>query len=361
MSAPPSPAQHSPERKTGDAIFDSYTESMSADAPLLGHLVLYSIFDGEVTHSDLGLWFRELGLDEDLLPPPLRNVDVFERVTGPDGVRVTYPLDDPSATGPASRSSRRRRKELEPSATLMIRPVRRDADHLVRHVVREVRNEKRISLTYDTRLGVCIFRRDHSAGSAEGAGVLTVKPNDAAIAKLPAAEQTTVREMLAAVERRYLHRCTYLTSDKLRMVIRTYVEHLSAIKVRPTGGVYFVHRQHAQILGALRDLVSRFGRGSHFVRVPLPDQEEMRQMIIRAFTTKAKDDLDKLAADIAAAQRAKRFDEAARLYERFTVVQQATNEHSELLSASLEDTRAALQLVKMQFGGLLAADGSEDE
>lgn len=360
MSTPSLPPQR-PELKTGDAAFDSYAESMSDETLLLGHLVLYSVFDGHVTRDDLATWFRELDLDEDLVPPPLRNVDAFERVTGPDGVRVTYPLDDPGATGPASRSARRRRKELEATATLMVRPVRRDGGHIVRHVVREVRDEERSNLKYDTRIGVCTFHRDNSEGSAEGAGTLTVEPNHAAIAKLPEAEQTTVHRMLAALQSSYQHRCTYMTSDKLRSVVRRYVEHLSAIRVRPTGGVYFVHRQHVHTLRALRDLVGRFGQGSHLVAVPLPDQDEMKEMIINAFTTKAKDELDQLAQDIAAAQRSNRPDDAAKLYERFTAVQQATNEHSELLSNSLDDTRAALQLVKIQLGGLMATAGDDEE
>ncbi|MET9933258.1 DUF6744 family protein, partial [Streptomyces sp. NPDC006324] len=231
---------------------------MSDESLLLGHLVLYSVFDGQVTRDDLVRWFRELKLDEDLVPPPLRNVDAFERVTGPEGVRVTYPLHDPASTGPASRSGRRRRKELEASATLMVRPVRRDGGHIVRHVVREVRDEERANLTYDTRIGVATFHRDNSEGSAEGAGTLTVEPNHTAIAKLPEAEQTTVHRMLQALQDNYRHRCTYLTSDKLRSVVRKYVEHLGAIRVRPTGGVYFVHRQHTQTLRALRELVGRF-------------------------------------------------------------------------------------------------------
>jgi len=52
-------------------------------------------------------------------------------------------------------------------------------------------------------------------------------------------------------------------------VIRTYIENLNAIKVRPTGGVYFVHRP-PRTLGATRELASRFGAGSHLVRIPLP-------------------------------------------------------------------------------------------
>ncbi|MFD8385241.1 DUF6744 family protein [Streptomyces sp. NPDC059679] len=362
MSVPqPSTAQDA-ELKTGDAVFDSYAESMDAEgAPLLGHLVLYSIFDGQVTRDDLARWFRELDLDEALLPPPLRNVDAFERVTGPDGVRVAYPLDDPRATGPASRHGRRRgRNQLVNSATLMVRPVRRDGGQIVRHVVREVRDEEATSLEYDTRLATCIFHRDNTEGSPEGAGTLEIQPNNAAIARLPEAEQTTVRQMLTDLHDTYQRRCTYLTSDKLRSVVRRYVEHLSAIRVRPTGGVYFVHRQHAQTLGALRTLIKRFGQDSHLVRVPLPDQDEMREMIITAFTTKAKDELDQLAQDIAAAQRSGKAKEAAKLYERFTALKQATDEHSDLLSISLDDTRAALELVKIQLGGLLAT-AADDE
>ncbi|MEV6956106.1 DUF6744 family protein [Streptomyces sp. NPDC051183] len=360
MTTPP-PQTGQPDLKTGDAAFDAYAEAMQGEGtPLLGHLVLYSIFDGRVTRDDLAGWFAELDLDEDLLPPPVRYVDAFERVTGPDGVRVTYPLDDPTATGPASRHGRRRsRTELVRTATLMVRPVRRDGGQIVRHVVREVRDEARTSLKYDVRLATCVFDRDNSLNSPEGAGTLTIEENTAAIAKLPEAEQSTVRQMLTDIDNAFRLRCTYLTSDKLRSVIRRYVEYLSAIRVRPTGGVYFVHRQYAQVLGSLRELVGRFGQGSHLVRVPLPDQEEMREMIIAAFTTKTKDELDALGKDIAAAQRGGKAEEARRLYERFTALQEATNEHSELLSTSLDDTRASLQLVKIQLGGLLATATEE--
>ncbi|MFF9483046.1 DUF6744 family protein [Streptomyces sp. NPDC014733] len=363
MSSPSAPGPQPPAAAptgasvgTGDVLFDAYTEAMdTGDTPLLGHLVLYSIFDGDVTRDDLEKAFRELGLEEDLLPPPLREVDAFERVTGPDGVRVSYPLDDPRATGPASRHGRRRGRQPVDAATLMIRPVRRDGEQIIRHVVREVRDEKASSLTYDTRLATCTFRRASSAGSPEGAGTLDISPNNAAIARLPEAEQETVREMLDAVGDTFRRRCTFLTSDKLRSVLRRYVEYLDGIKVRPTGGVYFVHRRHAETLRALRDLVGRFGQGSHFVRVPLPDQEEMREMIVAAFTTRAKDDLAQLAQDIAAAQRSGKTEDAMTLHQRFRALEQTTAEHSELLSSSLDDTHAALDLVKLQLGGLLAA------
>jgi hypothetical protein len=52
-----------------------------------------------------------------------------------------------------------------------------------------------------------------------------------------------------------------------------------------------------------------------------------------------------------------------RLYGRFQDLQAATAEHSTLLSTSLDDTDAALTLVKTQLGSLLAnaTDDEDDE
>jgi hypothetical protein len=352
-----------PDLATGDAALDAYTVVMAGDqAPILGHLVLYSVFDGHVTRDTLERWFTELSLDVKYLPPPLRAVDAYEKVTGPDGVRVSYPLDDPAAAaGPARAGRPRRRNGIGRSASLMVRPVRRDGGQIIRHVVREVRDEQNTKLSYDTRLAACIFQRDNTYGSEDGGGTLHIEPDNTAIAALPQAEQTTVRTMLADIENTYSHRCSYLSADRLRAIVRTYIEDLGAIRVRKTGGVYFVHRPHADTLAALRELVARFAHGSHLVRIPLPDQDEMREMVISAFTTKAKDDLDRLAADIAAAQRDGRPADVQKLYHRFAELQHATSQHATLLNTSLDDTNAALQLVKTQLGSLLATAGGDDD
>lgn len=345
---------------TGDAAFDSYAEALEAgETPLLGHLVLYSIFDGRVTPDRLEKWFGELGLDLAFLPGALRADAAFEKVTGPAGVRLAYPLDDPTAE--PRPKSRRKADAIDRQATLMLRHVRRDRREIVRHVVREVRDEQETKLTYDSKLGEAIFRFDTAASSSPGDGALHVAPDNGAIGRLPEVEQGVVRDMLHEITTAYEHRRTFYSGDKLRAVIREYVEELGGIKVRPTGGVYFVHRQHANTLAALRTLVSRFGEGSHFVRIPIPDQDEMREMIITAFTTQARDELNQLATEIAAAQRDGAPEHVvAKLHRRFRDVQKATAEHSELLSTSLDDTTAALDLVKLQLGTLLATAGDDE-
>lgn len=359
----PGPGDHA----TGDAGFDAYTAAFAGgDVPLLGHLVLYSVYDGEVTRDDLVRWFAELGLDPDFVPPVLRPVDAYERVTGPDGVRWSYPMPLQDAAGVIANAGRKvgkgpGRGVVRQQATLMVRPVTRDGGKIVRHVVREVRDGDQNRLAYDPCLGAAIFQRDNDVDQA-GAGELLVEPQTSAIDGLPAPEQTVVRHMLGNISSEFTRRCTYISGDKLRGVIRTYIESLSAVRVRPTGGVYFVHAAHAGILARLRELVSRFPEGSHLVRIPLPDAAEMREMVIDAFVTKAADDLNRLAADIATAQHQRADENTTRkLYQRFAALQAATTEHATLLSTSLDDTQSALQLVQTQLGSLLANAGDEDD
>ncbi|WP_433379326.1 DUF6744 family protein [Streptosporangium sp. CA-115845] len=335
------------------AAFSNYASLEGGQTPILGHLVLYSIFEGKVTVDMMRRWFLELGLDSAFVPGEIREIDAYERVTGKTGVRVTYSLDG----APAGRR-RRAPGDKAREATLMIRHVSREGLRLVRHLVREVRDEGRSRLTYDTRLAEVVFWRDPLDSGKPGKGTLQVIPDHAAITALAPEEQAKVRETLDKIEAEFRYQCTYLTSDRLRTVIRTYVEALQAVRVRATGGVYFVHRAHADTLAALRELTERMGGGSHLARVPLPDQEEMREMVIAAFTAKAKEDLNKLAADIAAAQREGHSDATiAGLHKRFRALQAATAEHSTLLSSSLKETKDALLLVNAQFSNLLSRSG----
>src|SRR5712691_5747133 len=341
--------QHSP---AGPEALAGYLAAMEGEGtPLLGHLVLYSIFEGQVTPADVERWFTELGLDPSFVPSDIRPVDVFEKITGPSGVRRVYPI------GPVqSRRQRRRDGVKGREATLMIRHVSRDGGQIVRHLVREVRDEEATRLSYDSCLAVCVFHRDGDAKAAPGAGSLEVTAGRDTIAQLPAQEQAEVLGMIEEIRAAFGTGRQFLTADRLRGVIRSYVESLYAIRVRPTGGVYFTGRQHAGTLAKLRELVRRFGAGSNLTRIPLPDQEEMREMVISAFVTRSGEELRKLAKDIADAQRAGGTTAAIQaLHNRFRDLHAAATEHEQLPSGSIDDTRATMQLVSAQLTSLLLA------
>ena len=70
-------------------VLAGYVTAMEA-APLLGYLVLYSVYDSNVTPWDLELWFEELDLNKDLLPARLRADGAFELATS--DTKATYPI-----------------------------------------------------------------------------------------------------------------------------------------------------------------------------------------------------------------------------------------------------------------------------
>jgi hypothetical protein len=349
-------AEHeTPRTRAGFADYVGALEE--AGAPLLGHLVFYSVFSGEVTPALCRQWFRELGLDLARCPEASRPCDVFERVTGPAGVRRKYSLGE--------RQTRKQRRALgskQREAVLMIRHVGRRDGAIARRLVREVRDEERVALDYEAGLALIEFSPDGSPGSDPGAGALRIAPNRDAIAALPQAEQAKVQGALAEVRDSFERGRLYLSGDKLRAVVRDYIESFSPIIMRPTGGVYFVAAQHAQTLGALRELVGRFGHGSNLNRVPIADQDEMREMVIAAFIARADTELQKLADQIARAQQSGATTAVVEaLWERFSELQKAAAEHEAVLSGALGDTEASMRMVELQLTGLLMSAGTGQE
>jgi hypothetical protein len=343
--------QQEKEQEAGGDVFARYVDAMG-DAPLLGYLVLYSVFDGTVSPAELAWWFAELGLDAGMLPGPIRADGAFETVTSNTTLSYDIPGPDPAGLLPG------RDPAVPRTATLMVRKVRRDGQNIVCHVVREVRESAETRLDYTDGVADVTFCRDTYRGAAPGAGTLRVYPNPSAI---PAEEHERLRQMLTTLSEQFDRHSHFLTGDKIRVMLRAYIESLHAIRVRPTGGVYFVHHRHHKALGALRTLIQRFGQGSHLYSVPLPDKAEMRDMVIESWRTKARQDLQKLATDIAAAQatarhRGTRVSQKAieALYRKFQALQADAGEHSTLLSADLDETAAAMQLVSIQLTGLLA-------
>src|SRR5260221_715825 len=178
--------QHSP---AGPEALADYLASMDGEgAPLLGHLVLYSIFSGEVTPDAMSQWFAELGLDPAFCPGTISATDVYERVTGPSGVKRSYPIGEVQTRRQRREEGAKGRKGL-----LMIRHVSRGKDRIVRHLVREVRDEEQVRLSYDARLAGITFvpdgREDAAAGAVrnEGAGEASAQALHKRFADLEAA------------------------------------------------------------------------------------------------------------------------------------------------------------------------------
>jgi hypothetical protein len=333
--------------------FTGYLADLEGNgAPLLGHLVLYSIYESQVTPDQLALWFIELDLDKSFLPGEIRASDVFEKITGPAGVKRVHAIG-------AAQSTYRRNQDGDTgqTATLMVRHVSRDSNEIVRHVVREVRDAGAKALSYDSHVATVIFRRDQDPKAAHGAGSLQVLPDADEIGRLPLDEQREVLRMLDEITEAMRTGRLFLSADRLRKMIRDYVESLSPVRIK--SGDYFVGRQHAETLARLRDLVKRFQNKSAVTRIPLPDADEQREMVINAFVTQTDEELRKLSYEIRGAIAAGIKEDSARvkdLVRRFRELKATAAEHEKLLGNSIEDAHASMEIVNAQLRKLLGAD-----
>lgn len=339
-----------PDLITRDGAFNSYLNGLTgenADA-LLGHLVIYNIAGVDpVDPAELRTWFDELELSRLYLPGPPRQLDAFEKATST--AKTSYPVGG---------VRKRDHSKSGQTVTLMMRNVTRDETRIVRHLVRELADHDNEELSYEVCLAEAQFLLSTAPASPDGAGDMTLTPNEDEIERLPAAEYLTITELLEQVADDYANRSRYIGADRLRKMLRDYIEtELHAVRIH--AGVYFVHHRHSATLAALRTLAARFA--GELTRVPLPDATEMRTMVDGAFEAKAQADLKSLARDIARAQADPKAYQVRKLHQRYLAVQKAARDHQATLDTHLAETEATLDLVQAQMASLLIAAGSTEQ
>jgi hypothetical protein len=340
-----------PDLITRDTAFNGYLRGMGgegADA-LLGHLVIYNIANVDpVGEAELRTWFEELELNTRYLPGPPRQLDAFERATS--AAKSSYPM------GGGAR--KRDHGKHGQTVTLMMRNVTRDETRIVRHLVRELADHDNEELSYEVCLAEAQFVRSHDPALPDGAGDMTLTPDEDEIGRLQADERGTITGLLGQIETDYENRSRYVSADRLRKMLRDYIEdELTAVRIH--AGVYFVHRRYAPTLAALRTLAGRFS--GELTRIPLPDAAEMRTMVDGAFEAKAQADLESLARDIARAQSDPKAYQVRKLHQRYLAVQTAAQEYQTTLDTHLAATEATLDLVQAQMASLLIAVGTAEQ
>ena len=311
-----------------------------AGAPLLGWIAWYSIFDGHVTPAVLSAWFDELGLDPGQLPPPLRADGAFETVTHDAERTYTIPPNN------------------ERKVTLMIRPVSRDPEAITTHLVREVRNPaSKKPLKYTADVAELTFTRFPAGGD----GRLDITSD---LTKVPAREHSEVDQILSEIRAGFDLRCRCYTGDKIRAMMHRYFEHMLALKARPTGSIS-LHTHHEAILQRSANYSAGSAAAAACTCCPSRTRTGHRDMVIEAFRTKVREDLQKLSTDIATTKRgaSKRSGHvhgrtAQALYERYRNLKAEAGEHSELLQADLFDAGEALDQAGRQIADMLAGEAS---
>lgn len=281
-----------------------------------------------VTHDWLEAQFDDLDLDKRFLPPKIKAVDAFRKATS-EATRE-YPLPQDGM-----------------SALLMVREVDYDAEQVVRHVVKEIKDRRGKKLDYDPQLATLKFLRGGRTAKGKRPGGEAFKWQ--IMRHVTGDERKMVQELIEEADARYKDLSTNLHADAIRAVVRNYLTDLNAIAVKPSGGVYFVHTSRQKTVDALHELVKRIGQGCTFHQLPLLDTVDQREMLTDAFQTEVEDEVRKLLGDIAATNEKVKggkipAGEYAKLKTRYDSVMERSDEYTRLLGLALGRAGSALEL-----------------
>ena len=260
--------------------FDAYKEQLAGlpAKKFIGAIVWFTINEAMITRDEIVKLFVDNGLDERFVPNPIKAVDAFRRATSRAEVEYDYPGN-------------------KRTATLYIDEVDYDDERVVQHIFRKVRDRQALVLDH-TQVGEAIFYRQSRTARRQGVGGESVKFSMKR-AQLSEDEQEIAAKFIDDVHRSYERGKQFITGQALRGMVRNYVVSTNAISVRPSGGVYFVHKSRIETIDALSRVVEQLGNGSVIHTLPLIDTDQQRGMLTEAFQDEVVDECEKLLKELA--------------------------------------------------------------
>lgn len=303
-------------------VKDTYDNSL-----FLGRLVWYSVTEEtKVNYSDfcgeiLNVYSTLNGTIPPVLPPAPRDVDVFKRAcTAAKRVNVPAPVNVAYS-----------------KSNYTVRPAGSDETKVWRVIVREDLDTENHSLGY-TELVKIAYDRNMNAIMFTP----LVAPTDDAVAP----------EMSKDIQDYYTREAGNLTAYFIREYVRRMLERdLYAIRVRPSGGVYFIHEQYAPVVEALETAMSNIADkyGSSMHSLPLLDDGKQREMLRAAFESESVGEVDRLLGDVSEILRDNKQISMER-YQKFAEDQNAlvkkVADYSDLLDQALDLTGSRLEMLQ---------------
>lgn len=307
---------------------DTYRQKV-AELPedaIIGQILWFTINAPRVTIEEMRQWFVELGLDEDYLPNPIKPVDAFRSATGDAETR--YTLD----------SNR--------DARLTIDEVTYDNEKVVQHIIRQTRNKREGRLDHE-QVGEAIFYRQSKNAKQKGKGGHRVRFSRKEHRTETADELATLDAFINDVYQRFELFCQFPTANAVRATIRQYILDLNSIAVRPSGGVYFVHKTRKSTVDALQTFVARLENKSTLHTLPLVDTDDQREMLADSFQDEIEKACNSLLAEVAELNAKygkgklppKKYAEANARYQE---LQDRAREYTDILGLGLDSAATAL-------------------
>jgi hypothetical protein len=229
----------------------------------LGRICWFSVATDGVPYADLVGWADELGLDRSLLPKQPDPREAYRKAT--TEARCAYEL-----TGGMR-------------AQIATQPLEQDPERMVRALVRQITDPIRHQLYHDQVGRVVFWRPPLIMGRRTQGGARLVVQLD--YDRLADYERPQLERLAGQLRDRYDHYRTHVDGDNLRELVRRLLTGLRALRLSPSGGVYFVAAGRS---GELRRVQSLAGRAQILLASALVvDTSEHRSMLAEALAAQA--------------------------------------------------------------------------
>lgn len=281
-------------------------------------------------HQDvLEGWFDELGLDKAFLPPKIKLIDAFRAASSQ--VKREYIDGDPSEGR---------------YATLRVEEVKSDAEQVIRHIVKDLRDEKKERLARDHVATLKFIRGGRTAKGKRHSGDHV---KYAVLSRVKGEDREQVDAIIDDFNERYEDLSQHLHSHAIRAIVRNILVSLNAVGMKTSGGLYFVHKSRWGAVDALQALVRMIGQGCCLEQFPMVDTSDSRDTITEAFQSEVEDQVRLLLKQIAEANAAKKVSPRryAELNAAYSEIAGRSAEYSELLGLAQGRAADALEVAMM--------------
>lgn len=317
-------------RKPARSDFKKYIDdnnALPADC-LLGNITMSTISDGEFEGAKIASEFARLNLNEKFLPRGINPLDAWEKATKQIALRQ-YQITVGSKVY---------------TAKILIRDVRRDAEQVIRHIVREVVDERQNKLLYGEVAQMVFYK----AVSRNGVLVPDSHATRETITpEVTESERTIIEALLDEVRVAYYRYANFYDAQRVRSILRNYLLWLNAVQMKD--GVYFVHSTRADELARLSEFINGWP-GSVMLVIPILNIDSMRHQVIDTFQEEASKGFLGLLDEIkhVKATRINGVTQAAmdKLSAQYKQVMDKAHEYGRVLDVSQDVTAAAAELAR---------------
>jgi hypothetical protein len=305
-------------------IANRLSQNYSHDV-ILGRLCWYSLADTvRVTRKDFLAELKAQGVSFGSLPD-IRTVDVFKRGCTASERNKYLPSHQECVDLGVPYGCH---------INYMFRNAGQDKDKVWRTLVREIVDSNGHELSY-MEVASLIYNRSTESIDYQTKVVLS----------------TTEQDIVQDVYNYVKAEADIVTPYAIREFIRKGIEwYLHAIKVRPSGGLYFVQEQFYTELTGLSNAVNNIGGTFH--DLPLLDDSKQREMLRKAFEDESLDDVNVMLGEMAEILKSNKMisqDRFVDMKDRYHKLIKKVKEYSDILDEAMTTTSSYLDIADAQM------------